>query len=85
MSAWQFCPGCGDRLETSELGGLPRLVCRAACGFVHWDNPAPVLAALVEYDDRIVLARNKAWAAGAFGLVTGFLDVYKRQIPSQRS
>lgn len=74
MSTWRFCPRCGGGLETSEVGGLPRLACRAACGFVHWDNPAPVLAALVEYDGRIVLARNQAWAAGAFGLITGFLE-----------
>lgn len=73
-SRWQFCPLCGAALVGSELAGRQRLRCGAACGFVHWDNPAPVLAALVEYDGRIVLARNYAWAAGAFGLVTGFLE-----------
>jgi len=41
---------------------------------VHWDNPVPVLAALVEYQGQVVLARNRAWAAGAFGLITGFLE-----------
>ncbi len=73
-SRWQFCPRCGSTLVESEQAGRPRLSCGAACGFVHWDNPAPVLAALVEYDGRIVLARNHAWAAGAFGLITGFLE-----------
>lgn len=73
-SRWQFCPRCGSTLVESEQAGRPRLSCGAACGFVHWDNPAPVLAALVEYDGRIVLARNYAWAAGAFGLITGFLE-----------
>jgi len=73
-SHWQFCPRCGSALVESELAGRQRLRCGAACGFVHWDNPAPVLAALVEYDGRIVLARNYAWAAGAFGLITGFLE-----------
>lgn len=74
MSDWEFCPLCGDRLVPGDLGGLTRLRCRAACGFVHWDNPAPVLAALVDYRGRFVLARNHAWAAGAFGLITGFLE-----------
>lgn len=74
MSDWRFCPLCSAELETHDVGGLPRLICRARCGFVHWDNPAPVLAALVEYDGRILLARNHAWAAGAFGLITGFLE-----------
>lgn len=45
-----------------------------ACAFVWWDNPAPVVAALVEYRGSIVLARNHACAAGAFGLITGFLE-----------
>jgi NAD+ diphosphatase len=74
MSDWRFCPLCSAGLETHDFGGLPRLICRARCGFVHWDNPAPVLAALVEYEGRILLARNHAWAAGAFGLITGFLE-----------
>ncbi|MEF8699047.1 MAG: NUDIX domain-containing protein [Candidatus Accumulibacter sp. UW26] len=74
MSDWRFCPLCRAELATRDFGGLPRRCCRAACGFVHWDNPAPVLAALVELDGRIVLARNHAWAPGAFGLITGFLE-----------
>ncbi len=74
MSAWRFCPHCRAGLEMRNIAGLPRLHCRADCGFVHWDNPAPVLAALVEYDDHILLARNHAWATGAFGLITGFLE-----------
>lgn len=41
---------------------------------MHWDNPLPVVAALVEYEGRLVLARNAAWAEGKFGLVTGFLE-----------
>ena len=47
------------------------------CGFVHWDNPVPVVAALIQCADRegrILLARNHAWAEGKFGLVTGFVE-----------
>jgi NADH pyrophosphatase NudC (nudix superfamily) len=61
-------------LQTAKISGLPRLQCAAACGFVHWDNPLPVVAALVEYRGAIVLARNHAWAEGTFGLITGFLE-----------
>ena len=41
---------------------------------MHWDNPAPVVAALVERDGLIVLARNHAWPEKKFGLITGFLE-----------
>ena len=61
--------------NAASFGGLPRQACpNDACGFVWWDNPAPVVAALVEYRGALVLARNHAWAAGAFGLITGFLE-----------
>ena len=52
-----------------------------ACGFVHWDNPAPVVAALVELDGRLLLARGRGWPAGKFGLVTGFLE--REEIPEE--
>lgn len=44
------------------------------CGFVHWDNPVPVVAALVQYQDKIALARNTRWPDRMFSLVTGYLE-----------
>lgn len=73
QAALNFCPRCATPLVTQDLGGLPRRAC-PACDFVHWDNPAPVVAALVERDGLIVLARNHAWPEKMFGLVTGFLE-----------
>ncbi|MBK8525061.1 MAG: NUDIX domain-containing protein [Betaproteobacteria bacterium] len=70
----RFCSACGAGLETLPLAGRLRLVCAAGCGHVEWGNPLPVVAALVEREGRIVLARNHAWAEGVFGLVTGFLE-----------
>lgn len=52
-----------------------RLAC--ACGFVHWDNPVPVVAAIVEHEGAVILARNKDWPEKMFGLVTGFLEKYE--------
>ena len=49
-----------------------RLACR--CGFVHWDNPVPVVAAIVEHEGAVILARNKDWPEKMYGLVTGFLE-----------
>ena len=58
-----------------EAGSARRAACPVeACGFVHWDNPVPVVAALVEFDGRILLARNVAWPEKAFGLITGYLE-----------
>ncbi len=58
-----------------EAGGLLRPTCPAeGCSFVLWDNPVPVVAALVEYGGQVLLARNVAWPEKSFGLVTGYLE-----------
>ncbi len=75
MAPFRFCPQCAQPLETVPMGGMPRLACIAPrCGFVHWDNPVPVVAAIVEHEGKIVLARNVAWPKDWYALVTGFLE-----------
>lgn len=73
---FRYCPRCTKPLDTAPVdGGPPRLRCPDAdCGFVHWDNPVPVVAAIVEHRGQVVLARNKLWGPGAFALITGFLE-----------
>lgn len=70
---WRFCPRCARPLETRDVGGRPRPACPEG-HFVRWDNPLPVLAALVEYEGRILLARNAQWTNGLFALITGFME-----------
>jgi NADH pyrophosphatase NudC (nudix superfamily) len=78
--AFRFCPQCASALapisEQEDSGAKTRLRC-AACGYTHWNNPTPVLAAVIELADRdgqLLLARNAAWAGRMFGLVTGFME-----------
>ena len=74
---FRFCPNCATALaERSQLedgGPNARLRC-PACDYTHWNNPTPVLAAVVEYEGRILLARNAAWPAHMFALITGFME-----------
>jgi NADH pyrophosphatase NudC (nudix superfamily) len=79
-SGYKFCPQCAAPLallEAEEDGGSrTRLRC-PACRFTHWNNPTPVLAAVIELADRhgqLLLARNAAWSGKMFGLVTGFME-----------
>lgn len=72
-TAWRHCPQCGGPLAETWLDGAVRLRC-GACPFIHWNNPLPVVAALVELDGQVVLARNRAWPKKQFGLITGFLE-----------
>lgn len=76
----RFCTSCSTGLEwisqAEDAGDKSRLRC-PACGWTHWNNPTPVLAAVVECadrDGRVLLARNAAWSHGMFALITGFME-----------
>jgi NAD+ diphosphatase len=78
---FRYCPQCATPLQTltrtEDSGDVARLRC-PECEFTHWNNPTPVLAAVVECVDRegrILLARNAAWPnLDAFALITGFME-----------
>ena len=76
----RFCPNCAGALaqqsQMEDGGPKARLRC-AACSWTHWNNPTPVLAAIVECTDRggqVLLARNAAWPQRMFALITGFME-----------
>src|ERR1700753_2072386 len=79
MTEYRFCPRCAtpltERADALHEGGRVRQSCPdVECGYVHWNNPLPVVAAIVEYEGKILLARNAAWPEGMFALITGFLE-----------
>lgn len=75
---FSFCPGCAKPLELIDA----YLRCaNTECGFVHYDNPTPVVAAIVQFQDEVVLVRNHGWPETWYGLVSGFLE--KAESPEQ--
>jgi NAD+ diphosphatase len=77
---FNYCPNCATELQTlarmEDGGEKARLRC-VACDWTHWNNPTPVLAAIVECADRdgqVLLARNAAWPGRMFALITGFME-----------
>ncbi len=74
---YRYCPACATALALISLpedgGPKERLRC-PACGWTHWNNPVPVLAAVVEYQGQILLARNAAWEGKMYALITGFME-----------
>ncbi len=77
---FRFCPQCATPLQwlaREEDGGPKQRLRCPACEWTHWNNPTPVLAAVVEMVDRegrILLARNAAWSGRMFALITGFME-----------
>lgn len=70
MPRFRFCPRCAAPLVDGDRPGCPD----NSCGFVHYDNPVPVVAAIVEHEGDVVLVRSRGWPEKWFGLVTGFLE-----------
>jgi NAD+ diphosphatase len=75
--SYKYCPQCAAplhmRVAQEDSGAVERLRC-SACEFVHWNNPTPVLAAVVQLGDKLLLARNAAWPGRMFALITGFME-----------
>jgi NAD+ diphosphatase len=73
----KFCVNCATALapiSVEEDGGAKMRLRCPACGWTHWNNPTPVLAAVIQYEDRILLARNAAWTNKMYALITGFME-----------
>lgn len=71
----KYCPICRSELLTRGINEHDRLVCSDEdCEFIHWDNPTPVVAVIVEHEGAIVLANNFAWPEHIFSVITGFLE-----------
>lgn len=72
---FRFCPRCAQPLVDEHRGDAWRRVCsQDGCGYIHWNNPTPVVAAIVEHDGEVILAHNRSWPAHWYGLITGFLE-----------
>jgi NAD+ diphosphatase len=75
----KYCPSCKSELVYREIEGRQYKACAdKSCGYVFYDNPLVVVAALVEHEGKLILARNRAWPEGWFYLVTGFLEKNER-------
>ncbi len=79
---YKFCPTCAQPLVYKMDQGIARWRCETVdCGFVLWENPTPVVAAIVEHESKVLLVRNIGWPESWFGLVTGFLE--KNEDPAE--
>ena len=55
----KYCPQCANELLDRVIGGISRLACPSSeCGFVHWNNPIPVVAGLIQRDGKRMLCHQ---------------------------
>lgn len=67
----RYCPYCGGVINSQKT---PIRCAQSSCDFAFWNNPEPIVAAIVEIDESVVLVRDRRWPPKMFGLVTGHLD-----------
>ncbi|MBT8219710.1 MAG: NUDIX domain-containing protein [Bacteroidia bacterium] len=73
MFLYNFCPTCKSELELLD-DGYQHCV-NTECNYIHYGNPIPVVAAIIEYgEEQVLLAHNVAWPEKWYALITGFLE-----------
>ena len=84
--AFAYCPSCATPLEPRREApeDPPRPTC-PACGFVHYENPAPTVQAWIERDGRFLLLRRaREPQRGMWNLTGGFLDPFESPADAAR-
>ncbi|RZF51640.1 NUDIX domain-containing protein [Acinetobacter halotolerans] len=74
MSKQKFCMDCGSSLILKEIDSYQKLICSSNCGYIHWNNPTPVIAILIKYKDKYLIAHNRQWPKGLYSTISGFLE-----------
>ena len=74
---YSFCPTCQARMEIKDIDGYNHCT-NSSCTFIQYQNPTPVVAAVIEYGDKqVLLGHNRACPQKWFGLITGFLEKHE--------
>lgn len=73
---FNFCPQCSKPLTTVVVEEHKYKACGdTACGFIHFNNPVPVVAALIWESNQVVLVkRGAAPFVGRWCLPRGYLQ-----------
>ena len=71
-----YCPKCGSELSTKNIDGHVRQYC-PNCGFIFYENPLPVVAALCyrKKGELLLIKRGIPPHKGVWALPTGFLEL----------
>lgn len=74
----RFCQGCGGLLAPGlDPEGKGRLIC-TLCGRVHYKNPTPAVAILVQNEsgELLLVKRKLPPQAGKWALPSGYMEIW---------
>jgi NAD+ diphosphatase len=67
----QYCGRCGE--STERVAGERGRRC-GSCDLTAYPRVSPAIIVLIERDDRILLARGRAFVPRRFGIIAGFVE-----------
>lgn len=71
----KYCPQCASPMQQLNIDNAKRYQCtNENCSYMHWNNPIPVVAALVRNETHYIIARNVKWPKGIFSVISGYLE-----------
>jgi NAD+ diphosphatase len=68
-----FCGVCGWATDVREAGHL-RACTNPVCGTHHFPRTDPAVIMRVQHGDRCLLGRQRAWDAGVYSVLAGFVE-----------
>lgn len=75
---YHYCPNCAGRLFFAKHDGRQVLSC-SKCNFIFWNNPHPVVSALITHDNKILLIkRNKDAYKNYWALPGGVINYLEK-------
>lgn len=57
LKQYQYCPNCKNALLKKIIGGRSRPNCDK-CGFIFWNNPRPVVSAVIAKAKKVLLIKR---------------------------
>ena len=66
-----FCANCGAPTQMADAGY--RRIC-ASCKTEHFPRTDPVVIMAVRHNGKLLLGRQKAWVAGQYSAIAGFME-----------
>jgi len=77
----RYCARCGKHCQTEAIEGGLRSVCRS-CSHVHYKNPQPAIAVLIEHAGQFVLGKrvSSSLGHGKWCMPCGYVEYHENYL-----
>lgn len=73
MMEYQFCPFCGNRLQSKRKDNTKRLYCEP-CQWTHYENPTVGVAVVLLRDNAVLMVKRRGSYEGMWCIPCGHVE-----------